>query len=207
MTGWLAQVADLPTALVAVALSVVMLLDAIPLVGVLVPGDVAVLAAMGARGPASGAGVLAAVVAGCLAGWSVTFAVGRRFGDRLRHGRVGRWIGEARWAAAERAVRTGGGRVVVVAPFLPVLNALVPLAAGGLHMSYRRFLLSAALGAALWSGSYVALGALAAAVGGLLPDSFALLGTVAIGLAIGGVALVGARRRFRATPAPAPVLP
>jgi membrane protein DedA with SNARE-associated domain len=203
VTDWLAQVGDLPTALVAAALGAVMLLDAIPLVGVLVPGDVAVLGAMAARGPAGGAGVLAGVVAGCLAGWSATFMVGRLFGARLRRGRLGVWVGEARWQAAERAVRASGGRIVMVAPFLPVLNALVPLAAGGLRMSYRRFLVSAAVGGALWAGCYVALGAAADAVSGLLPgQTFAALASVAIGLTLGWVVLWGARRRLAVTARP-----
>jgi membrane protein DedA with SNARE-associated domain len=194
---WLADVGNLPTALLLTVLGGVMVLDAIPLVGVLVPGDVAVLGAMAARGPAGGAGVLVGVVAGCLAGWSASFLAGRYFGARLRRGRLGAWIGEARWAAAERAVRRGGGRIVMVAPFLPVLNALVPLAAGGLRMSYRRFLASAAVGGALWAGCYVALGALADALGGLLPgETFAAVASVVIGLTFGWIVLLATRRRL-----------
>ena len=158
MTDRLAQVGELPTALLMGALGVVMLADAVPLLGVLVPGDVAILAAVGVGRPATGLATVAAVVAGCLAGWSLSFLAGRRYGDRLRHSRVGGWIGESRWAAAEVILRRGGGRMVLVAPFLPVFNALLPLAAGGLRMSYRRFAACAALGAAAWAGLYVALG-------------------------------------------------
>lgn len=204
MTEWLGWIGDLPTGVVMAALSVIMLLDAIPLVGVLVPGDVMVLAAVGARGPMSGGGVLFGVVAGCLAGWSLTFMAGRHLGDRIRRGRLGRWIGEARWAAAERALRQNGSGIVVAAPFLPVLNALMPLAAGGLRMPYRRFIASAALGAAMWAGLYVALGLIGQAVGGLFAnDAVTMAATITIGLTIGWVVLLKARRRFAAAPATA----
>jgi membrane protein DedA with SNARE-associated domain len=204
MMDWLAQIGELPAFLLMSALTLVMVLDAIPLVGVLVPGDVAVLAVIDARGSAGGWAVLVAVIGGCLAGWSLTFLAGRHLGGRIRGSRVGAWIGEARWVRAEGVVRQGGSRVVVVAPFLPVLNALVPLAAGGLRMSYRRFLASAALGSLLWAGLYIVLGVAAEALGDFLPGgSLAMLGTVAIGLTFGWIALLGARRKLRLAGVPA----
>ncbi|HEX5541161.1 MAG TPA: DedA family protein [Micromonospora sp.] len=197
-SGSLAQVGDLSCGLLFAVLGGVMLLDAIPLVGVLVPGDIAVLAAVGVPRPGGGAHTVLAVMAGCLTGWSLTFFLGRYFGDRIRRGRFGSWIGEARWAAAERVLRQRGGRMVMVAPFLPVLNALLPLAAGSLRMSYRRFLLCAALGSALWGGLYVMLGTVARSLGELLlGKSFAFLTTTAIGLIFGWLVLLGLRKRLR----------
>lgn len=199
VADWLVQVGELPSGVYLVVLGVVMMLDAIPLLGVLVPGDVAVLAGVGVGRPASVSAFLA-VIAGCLGGWSLTFLAGRRFGARLRTSRAGAWIGEGRWAAAERMLGNGGGRMVMVAPFLPVLNALLPLAAGGLRMSYRRFVGFATVGALLWAGLYMVLGTVARSVGGLLPgESVALLGTVAFGLLFGGLVLLGIRRRLGST--------
>lgn len=192
------QAGDLPAVLLAAVLAGVMMLDAIPLVGVLVPGDVAVLASVGASRPGGGIGALLAAVTGCLSGWSLSFLAGRHFGDQIRASRIGTWIGEPRWAAAERALGRGGGRMVLVAPFLPVLNALMPLAAGGLKMSYRRFVCWAALGSALWAGLYVLLGTAARSLGGFLPgESFAFLVTTVIGLLVGWIVLVAIRSRLR----------
>jgi membrane protein DedA with SNARE-associated domain len=200
MGQWAGLVGELPGALLVGVLGLVMMLDAIPLIGVLVPGDVAVLAATGVDAPGSGALAFLAVIGGCVAGWSLSFLVGRHFGDRLRRSRVGGWIGEARWSAAERAVGRGGGRIIVVAPFLPVLNALVPLAAGGLRMSYRRFLACATLGSALWAGLYVLLGTAARSLGGLLPGgALQMAVTVAIGLLVGWLVLLATRRRLNVT--------
>jgi membrane protein DedA with SNARE-associated domain len=174
-----------------------MMLDAVPLLGVLVPGDVAVLAVVGVGRPIGGASAFLAVVTGCLSGWSLSFLAGRRFGERLRRGRFGGWIGARRWDAAERILQRGGGRMVLVAPFLPVLNALLPLAAGGLRMPYRRFVAYASAGSVLWAGLYVLLAQAARVLGGLLPgETFAMLGTVTIGLVIGWLVLLSVRRRL-----------
>ena len=172
-----------------------MLLDAIPLVGVLVPGDVAVLGAMAARGPAGGVGVLFGVVAGCLAGWSATFLVGRLL-RRRGCAAAGSAPGSARpggWRPSGRCAKAAAGSSMV-APFLPVLNALVPLAAGGLRMSYRRFLASAAVGGALWAGLLRRAGrgrrgARRPAAGA---DVRRRSASVAIGLTFGWVVLLGA---------------
>ncbi|MFI7573239.1 DedA family protein [Micromonospora sp. NPDC049497] len=199
MVDALAQVGELPLVLLMAVLGVVMLFDAVPLLGVLVPGDVAILAAVGVGGAATGAATFTAVVAGCLAGWSLSFLVGRRWGERLRHSRVGEWIGEARWTAAEGILQRGGGRMVLVAPFLPVFNALLPLAAGGLRMSYRRFLACATGGAAAWAGLYLVLGTASRSLAGLLPGEVSpMLFTMAVGLLLAGVVLMGTRRRLRA---------
>ncbi|WP_027660017.1 DedA family protein [Salinispora fenicalii] len=194
---WLAQFGELPTLLLLGALGLVMVFDAVPLLGVLVPGDVAILAAVGAQGPTAGLAVLGTVVAGCLTGWSLSFLVGRRFADRLRRGRVGDWIGEQRWAAAERLLRRSGGQMVLVAPFLPVLNALLPLVAGGLRMSYRRFVGCAALGAAAWGGLYLVLGTAARSITGLLPGAPSpMVVTMVVGVLLATGVLAVTRRRL-----------
>ena len=180
MTQWVAQIGELPILLLMGAL-----------------GLVAILAAVGVGRPSTGLATFTAVLIGCLAGWSLSFLVGRRYSDRLRDSRVGGWIGEARWTAAEGILRRGGGRMMVVAPFLPVFNALLPLAAGGLRMSYRRFLGCATIGAAAWAGLYLALGTASRSVAGLLPgDPSPLLVTMGVGLVLASVAVLGARRRL-----------
>jgi membrane protein DedA with SNARE-associated domain len=197
MTEWLAQMANLPMVLLSAALGLVMMLDAIPLLGLLVPADVAILTAVGARGTGDEGVMVASVLIGGLTGASLTFVAGRWFAGRIRTGRVGAWISESRWAAAERMLAQHGGRMVAVAPFLPVFNTLVPLVAGGLRMPYRRFVASVAVGFTLWAGVLVGLGSAAKALGGLLPGgSFTTIATVSIGLLMGWVVMVGLRKRL-----------
>jgi membrane protein DedA with SNARE-associated domain len=195
---WLSFLSGLPIGLLTAALGVTMVLDSIPLLGILVPADIAVLTAITTRDAVSSLAIVAAVVGGCVAGWSISFLVGRRLGDRVRRSRFGRWIGASRWEAAERLLAGEGRRMLLAAPFLPVFNTLVPLVAGGLRMPYRRFVTAVAAGSALWAGLYVSLGLLAAELGSLLPDSFASVATVVVGFVLSWVSMLGARRTLAA---------
>jgi membrane protein DedA with SNARE-associated domain len=189
------------TVVLAVILGVVLALDTIPIIGVFVPADVAILAAAGTRGPVGAAALELAVVAGSLAGWTVSFTAGRFLSGPLRRSWLGRRVGAERWAGAERLVANGGGRMVLAAPFLPVFNTIVPIAAGSLRMPYRQFLAYAAAGSALWGGGYVVAGLIAQRVGGAVlgrTDTLTTLLFALPGLAIGWVVLARVRRTVTA---------
>jgi membrane-associated protein len=120
-------------------------------IGLLVPGDgVVLLAGTTATTPHRFAALVAVSVLGSLAGESVGYLLGRRYGPRLRAGRLGRRLGEDRWAAAEAFLAGRGGRAVAAARFVAVVHALVPVLAGTLGMSYRRLVGWGALGR--WPG-------------------------------------------------------
>jgi membrane-associated protein len=192
-------IGELSTMLLGLVLGGVLVLDTIPVVGVLIPADVAVLAAVASKGPSGAIPVMLAVIIGTLVGWTLTFAVGRFLSGPLRRSWLGRRIGEARWVGAERLVAGGGGRMVLAAPFLPVFNTIVPIAAGSLRMSYPRFLGYGLTGSALWAAGYVGLGMAAKELGGALFGSSSTLSTLIIGipgLAIGWVVLAQVRRRM-----------
>jgi membrane protein DedA with SNARE-associated domain len=197
MIQWLSGLPDLPILLLTAVVGGVMMLDTIPLVGILVPADVAILVATAGRSPAAGFALAAGVVLGCLAGWSASFFLGRHFGTSLRASRIGVRIGSERWTAAERLLTSGGIRVLMAAPFLPVVNTLVPLAAGCLQISYRRFLPAVAVGSVLWTGLYIALGLLGNALRGIIPNETAVtLTTTGIGLALAWLAVRRARTQL-----------
>jgi len=133
-------------------------------IGLLVPGDgVVLLAGTTATTPHRFAALVAVTVLGSLAGESVGYLLGRRYGLRLRAGRLGRRLGEHRWVAAEAFLAGRGGRAVAAARFVAIVHALVPVLAGTLGMSYRRLVGWSALGAAAWSVLYVGIGAAAGA--------------------------------------------
>ena len=135
----------------------------------------------------------------CSAPWPLTVLL---HGGGSGAGRARSWpvrrIGPARWRAP-RAVARGGGRVVLAAPFLPIFNTIVPIAAGSLRMPYRRFLAYAAVGSALWGAGYVTLGLVAQSLGSALFGESSVLTTLLFGipgLAIGWVTLAQVRRRM-----------
>lgn len=202
---WLADLATLPTMLLTAALSAVMMLDGIPLIGLLIPADAAVMTAMAARGPIGSGPVLAGVIGGYLVSASLGFFIGRYFGPQVRGSRFGAWIGESRWTAGEQMLATSGRRMLLAAPFLPVVNTMVPLVAGGLRMPYRHFLAAVGIGSTLWSTLYVTLGALAGLLSrSLHGGSWTTIATVLVGTLLSCVSIRGARRLTGLTPVPAP---
>ena len=111
------------------------MLETSALVGLLVPGDaVVLLAGTTATTPARFLVLVGVAVAGSLAGETVGYLLGRRFGDRLRSSRLGRRVGAGNWAKAERFLNGRGGRAVFTARFVAVVHALLPVVAGAVRM-------------------------------------------------------------------------
>jgi membrane protein YqaA with SNARE-associated domain len=114
----------------AVAVAMVMALEASLLTGVVVPGDLVVLfAAATATTPTKFVVLWAAVAAGSVVGETVGYGIGHRFGVRVQAGRAGRWLGPQRWARAAAFLQRRGARAVFAASLAllgvrPLLGAL-----------------------------------------------------------------------------------
>src|SRR5262249_41510852 len=94
--------------------------------------------------------------AGAVLGDNVGYLIGRKLG-RAAVARYGAKIGldGARFAAVEGVFARYGAATVAFARFVNVLRQLNGVVAGTLGMSWSRFLLFNALGAALWVGLWV----------------------------------------------------
>lgn len=142
---------------------VAMLLETSILLGLIVPGDTVLLVtATGVQGPVQYFALATASIVGALAGESIGFMLGRYFGPRIRHSRLGRRIGERHWQRAERYLDRRGGIAVFLSRFLPVLHSLIPVTVGMSTMAYRRFIAWTLPACILWSFAYVTAGSLAA---------------------------------------------
>jgi membrane-associated protein len=172
-------------------------------IGLLIPGDsVVLLAGTTATTPHRFTALVAVTTLGSLTGESVGYLLGRRYGPRLRTGRLGRRLGEDRWASAEAFLRGRGGRAVAAARFVAVVHALVPVLAGTVGMPYRRLVGWGAVGAAAWSLLYAAIGAVAGASWRHYGDQMGLAGLAMLGAALAGVLAVrAARSRAQQLPA------
>jgi membrane-associated protein len=179
-----------------------MVLETSLLVGLVVPGDsVVLLAGTTVTGPTRFAGLVAVSTLGSLLGESVGYLLGRRYGERLRRGRLGRRLGEDAWANAEAFLAGRGGRAVAAARFVAVVPALVPVVAGSVRMRYRRFLGWSVLGAVAWSMTFVGIGALAGASWRQYGERLGLAGLlVLVAVALAAWSLRAARRRRRTRP-------
>lgn len=162
-----------------------MFLETSVLVGLVVPGDtIVIVASTAVEGPVEYFSLVAAVVAGALAGESVGFALGRFFGPRIRHSRLGRRIGEHNWARAENYVDRRGGIAVFISRFLPVLHSLVPLTVGMSTMRYRRFMAWTVPACVIWAFAYVSVGSAAAGSYRQLADQLHFAGYIFVGIIV-----------------------
>jgi membrane protein DedA with SNARE-associated domain len=132
--------------------------------GIPVPGETVLIAASLYAG-AGRLNVVAVGVAGFTAaviGDNIGFAIGH-FGGRSLVLRWGRYVGltEKRLAKAEAFSEQHGGWIITIARFIEVLRQANGIVAGLTGMRWRRFLAFNALGAALWTGTWVSLGYLA----------------------------------------------
>jgi membrane-associated protein len=145
------QIGAMPALAVVLLVSAAMFVDASPIVGLLVPGDLLVVTVAAGGHPIQAMMAIVGVVLGTLASWTLFFLIGRRVGPRLRDGPVGRWIGRGRWHTAELLLAGRGAWALTLVQFLPVLNAVIPTVAGVLGMRYRHFIRFAAPGTVLWA--------------------------------------------------------
>jgi membrane protein DedA with SNARE-associated domain len=134
--------------------------EAAILVGMVLPGETALLVA----------GVFCAhhtlnlplmmVIGVCcaIAGDSVGFEFGKRYGPPFRRSRLGTWVGERRWAMVDGFLHKHGGKAVLIGRLTALFRALVPSMAGMSGMRYRTFLLWNAIGGLIWAPGCVALG-------------------------------------------------
>ncbi len=183
----------------------VSLLEALPVIGAVVPGD-AVILGVSALVPTGALGLWPLIVAsfaGAVLGDGLSFWLGSHYRQSI----VNRWPlkrNPALIARGETFLRSHGGKSVFVARFTPGVRAVVPVLAGILQMGVVRFLLLNVLSALVWAPAHILAGA---AIGA----SFVLLGAVAGRLALLvalllvllGLLIWGARAAVRRLPAQA----
>jgi membrane protein DedA with SNARE-associated domain len=132
--------------------------------GVPSPGETVLIAASvyAGAGRLSIVAVAAIGFAAAVLGDNAGYAIGR-LGGRTLVLRFGRYVmlTEKRLARAESFFTRHGGKIVVVARFIEVLRQANGIIAGITRMPWPRFLAFNGLGAALWVGTWTAVGYLA----------------------------------------------
>jgi membrane protein DedA with SNARE-associated domain len=180
---------------VLVAVGVCTLLEDSIGLGVFLPAESVVIAA----GVASAAGhvplwaVFAVAWVGGVAGDTIGYLIGRRFGPRLieRHGaRV--HLTPERLTDAEAVVTRWGPLAVVGGRLVPALRVIVMPVAGAAGMGLVPFLAADAVGVAAWAGLHLGIGYLAGR--GLVSDDGRVVTVAAIGLAVLAAAVLLAVR-------------
>jgi membrane-associated protein len=194
VTGLLAA---LPAWLILLAVFALPALEASTMLGVVVPGETAVLlgGVLAHQGAFPLALVMVAAVLGAVGGDAVGYAVGARLGPKFGGRLAGRRA--ERLERTRDFVRRHGAPAVFLGRWVPGVRALVPIIAGGSGLPYRSFAAYNVTGGAVWGVAVAALGYLAAAAYGRATEILGLAGAaavVAIALVMAGVGLVRARR-------------
>ncbi|WP_019811170.1 DedA family protein [Saccharomonospora halophila] len=130
-------------------------------------------------------------------GDSIGYALGRRYGPRLRETRLVQRYGGDAWDRACAILSRRGAWAVFFARFLPVVRTLTPAAAGTAGLPYRRFLPAVVAGAACWSLVHISLGAALGEAARRVENTLSTGGTavvVALGV-VGVLAVVRYKRR------------
>lgn len=134
--------------------------EASAFIGLFVPGELAVLlgGVLAFQGKVSFPTMAAVSSAGAIAGDSVGYFIGKRFGPRLRASRLGRIVGATRWERATRFLERRGAGAVIIGRFTAALRVLVPGLAGMTRMPYGRFLAANIAGGIVWATGFTAAG-------------------------------------------------
>lgn len=166
--------------------------------GFIAPGESGLLVAATTATTAPRFLTLWIVVTACAGiGDSIGYAIGRRYGPRLRETRLIQRYGTDAWDRATRFLQRRGAWAVFFARFLPVVRTLTPAAAGTSGLPYRKFLPAVVSGAAAWSLLHISLGAALGEAARRVEGVLSTGGMIVVGVlaAVAVFALVRYKRR------------
>jgi membrane protein DedA with SNARE-associated domain len=127
--------------------------------GFLAPGESGLLVAATTAHTVPRFLLLWAVVTMCATtGDTIGYAIGHRWGPRLRETKLIQKHGVDAWDRATGILHRRGAWAVFVARFLPVIRTLMPAAAGTSGLPFRKFLPAAFAGALCWSALHISIG-------------------------------------------------
>lgn len=197
MGTYINSLTTMPALLVYLLVAVLVLGESAAFVGLVLPGETALLAggAVTAVGHASLPVLIGAASVGAITGDAVGYWIGRRFGPTARTSRAGRWVGEARWARAEDVMARRGAVAVLTGRWIGVLRALVPAVAGMTGMPYRRYMLFNVVGGVLWVAGVSTVGYLTGAALGASALGVLSAGLLAVTVSVVVLHVVTARLR------------
>jgi membrane-associated protein len=126
--------------------------------GVIFPGEVAIVALATSLDSTSTLAAMLAVALGAILGDHVGYLLGRRFGPKLSESSVIRRVGVDKWETASALMRRYGLLALLVSRLLPFVRTVMPAVAGAARLRYARFLTASALGSSLWAVLWVGAG-------------------------------------------------
>ena len=196
ITDWLANSSGI--AVYAVVGALVFCEDAL-FFGFVLPGETAVVlgGVVAGQGRVSVYWLSAVVVLAAIAGDSVGYEVGRRFGPRILETKALRGHG-ARIDQARDFIRRRGPVAVFLGRFIAFFRALMPALAGMSRMPYRTFLLFNALGGLVWGVGFTLVGYFAGTAYKQVEKTAGTAVAIVVAVIVVAAAVVWEVRRHRA---------
>jgi undecaprenyl-diphosphatase len=166
-------------------------LEASTMLGVVFPGEIAILVAGAAAqiGTLPLWAVIPTGVAGAIIGDAIGFGVGRRYGAWLLNRLPERLVKPEAVQATNALIRRRGPIVVLIGRTTALLRALVPGLAGMSGLSWQRFLPYNIIGGVIWATVVAALGYLAGASLAVVQDQLGMASNIILGV-LGVIAIV-----------------
>jgi membrane-associated protein len=197
VTHWLERLLDVPTWVVLTVAFLLPAAEASIFLGIVFPGEIAlILAGVAASlGNVSVVWVLVVGILGAVIGDSIGYWVGERWGNQVLHSTLGRRIPHEKLDLARAYIARRGARAVFVGRFTAALRALVPGLAGMSGVRYSVFLPWNILGGAVWATGSVMLGYVAGTAWEKAAHYASIFGSVVLGLVVLGLAYAWWRHR------------
>jgi membrane-associated protein len=102
--------------------------------------------------------LMATLMLAALCGDNCNYWIGRTLSARARHWKSSRFFSRKLFDRTEAFYARHGGKMLILARFVPLVRTFAPFVAGVGRMRYARFLAFSVVGAALWVGLLVTAG-------------------------------------------------
>jgi membrane protein DedA with SNARE-associated domain len=157
---WMDSIGDSVGAWFYLIAGVVCFTEASFMAGLVFPGEAALLVAgvFAQRGVLNLPLMIVIAIVAAVAGDSVGYEFGKKFGPGIRSSRLGQKIGAERFALVDAFLLRHGGKSVLFGRLTALFRAMVPSMAGMSGMRYRTFLLWNFIGGVIWASGTVLLG-------------------------------------------------
>lgn len=189
----------LPPVLMLIVAFLCPALEASTMLGVIFPGEVAILVAGAAAqvGTLSLWAVIPVSVAGAVIGDAVGFGVGRRYGERVL-ARLPDWLVRPETVRATNELLCRRGPIIVlIGRLTALLRALVPGLAGMSGLSWGRFLPYNVLGGMIWATAVALLGYLAGASLAVVQQRLGMVSDIVLGVLVAAALVMYVRSHLR----------
>ena len=199
MSEFIQRLLDVPGWTVLVVAGAVVFAEDALFIGFVLPGEtVAVLTGVAAKlGHVSLTAALLVVALAAIAGDSVGYLIGRRFGGRVLALRI-LDKRRARLAEAQDLLARRGGTAVFLARWVAFLRAVMPALAGSSRMPFPTFLMYNAAGAVAWGITVVLIGYAAGASYAQVEERFGVASALVVAAVVVTVVIVWRGRRHGA---------